>query len=65
MSSVHLAVPNPFQLGDADEAHTETPDGTEPNPYAYDECAAHDGLDTPHDHGEAEAIRVLYQQGLG
>jgi hypothetical protein len=32
-----------------------------PNPHAYDDHAAHDGLDAPSDHGEAEAIRVLYQ----
>jgi hypothetical protein len=32
-----------------------------PNPHAYDDHAAHDGLETPSEHGEAEAIWVLYQ----
>lgn len=63
--SVHLAVPYLFRCGDAEETQIEDHNGTEPNPHAYDEFAAHDGLDAPLDHGEAEAIRVLYQQGVG
>jgi hypothetical protein len=59
--SIHVAIPRLFRFGETSSAPQVE---LEPNRSAYDEHALHDGHDG-HEHGEAEAIRVLYRFEVG